>query len=164
MQLVLFVAGLGLILTGVYFAVGGFGSAAAGGGVRSVRIEGPAWLLLVGLGLLTMFAAAYAEPVLEDEDGAATTTTTTTTAPTGTTTTAPTGTTPTPPSSPDQCTRVVDDDEPPLNVRSGPGTAATVVGTLENGTEIVVVENRDDWLRIDDPAAGWVFTANTTCA
>jgi N-acetylmuramoyl-L-alanine amidase/uncharacterized protein YgiM (DUF1202 family) len=51
----------------------------------------------------------------------------------------------------------VKDSDPPLNVRSGPGTTHPTVGTLNNGTPIEVVEdNQTGWLRITNPLEGWV--------
>lgn len=52
---------------------------------------------------------------------------------------------------------IVDDDNPPLNIRSGPGTSYSIVGTLENGTPLTVIENNfQGWLRLNSPISGWV--------
>ena len=42
-----------------------------------------------------------------------------------------------------------------LNVRSGPGTSYSIVGTLANGTRVNVVGTSGDWRKIDSPKAGW---------
>ena len=64
----------------------------------------------------------------------------------------------------DQCARVVADPNPPLNVRAAPDAGAPVVGSLENGTELRVLENRQGWFRIASPMSGWVFAQNTVCS
>jgi hypothetical protein len=61
------------------------------------------------------------------------------------------------------CRRVVNDPEPPLNVREGPDNSFGIVDTLENGTEVNVVANSGGWLQIDSPVSGWIFEDNTTC-
>jgi hypothetical protein len=61
------------------------------------------------------------------------------------------------------CRRVVDDDNPPLNVRAEPDASSESVATLENGTELTVTENRDGWFQISSPVDGYVFAANTDC-
>jgi N-acetylmuramoyl-L-alanine amidase/uncharacterized protein YraI len=51
----------------------------------------------------------------------------------------------------------VNDPNPPLNVRSGPGTQYPIVGTVQNGTTVEVVENNQQgWLRVQSPLPGWV--------
>lgn len=51
----------------------------------------------------------------------------------------------------------VSDSDPPLNVRSGSGTPHSVVGRLNNGTPIEIVEdNQTGWVRIRSPLVGWV--------
>jgi uncharacterized protein YgiM (DUF1202 family) len=62
------------------------------------------------------------------------------------------------------CTTVVNDPDPPLNVRSGPGTTYPTVGTLTNGTPVTVTENNaQGWLRISSPLPGWVAQSRTVC-
>lgn len=51
---------------------------------------------------------------------------------------------------------VIDDREPPTNVRSGPGTGYPIVGRLNNGTPVKVEEDNGRWLRISSPVTGWV--------
>jgi len=52
---------------------------------------------------------------------------------------------------------VVNDQNPPLNVRSGPGTTYAIVGQLQNGTPLTVVgDNGQGWLHISVPVEGWV--------
>lgn len=46
-----------------------------------------------------------------------------------------------------------------LNVRSGPGTGYSIVGTLSNGTAVTVTGTSGDWSKISSPKAGWVLTA-----
>ncbi|OKH32566.1 hypothetical protein NIES2119_25875 [[Phormidium ambiguum] IAM M-71] len=54
-------------------------------------------------------------------------------------------------------TAEVNDPEPPLNVRSGAGTTHPVVGKLNNGTSVLIVEdNQAGWVRISSPIKGWV--------
>jgi N-acetylmuramoyl-L-alanine amidase/uncharacterized protein YraI len=54
-------------------------------------------------------------------------------------------------------TGVVNDPEPPLNVRSDAGTNFSIVGKLNNGTSVEVVEdNQEGWVRISSPLEGWV--------
>jgi uncharacterized protein YgiM (DUF1202 family) len=62
------------------------------------------------------------------------------------------------------CTTVVNDPDPPLNVRSGPGTTYPTVGALTNGTPVTVMENNaQGWLRINSPIPGWVAQSRTVC-
>ncbi len=46
-----------------------------------------------------------------------------------------------------------------LNVRSGPGTTYSIIGTLSYGTRVNVVASSGDWRRIDSPKAGWCNSA-----
>lgn len=56
---------------------------------------------------------------------------------------------------------VVDDPQPPLNVRSSPTTAAqNIVGQVNNGTYLTVAQEQDGWLQITEPA-GWVAKSRT---
>jgi len=56
---------------------------------------------------------------------------------------------------------VVDDPEPPLNVRSSPTTTAqNIVGTVQNGIYLTVVKEQDGWFQITEPQ-GWVAKSRT---
>ena len=62
---------------------------------------------------------------------------------------------------------VVNDSNPPLNVRSHPRvTDSKVVGTLNNNTFVSIAEAQNGWLRITDPVAGWIAKNRTesSCA
>ncbi|HEY9669142.1 MAG TPA: SH3 domain-containing protein, partial [Coleofasciculaceae cyanobacterium] len=64
--------------------------------------------------------------------------------------------------SPDNCSTVVSDPESPLNVRSAPDdTLDNVVGTVEDGTPITVVNEQNGWLQISSPVQGWVSKNRT---
>jgi N-acetylmuramoyl-L-alanine amidase/uncharacterized protein YraI len=61
----------------------------------------------------------------------------------------------------------VADANPPLNVRSGPGTTYEKVGQLDNNTALTVVDVGLDsqgarWLRISSPCSGWVLERLTS--
>lgn len=56
----------------------------------------------------------------------------------------------------------VNDPNPPLKVRSGAGTNFSVVTELTNGTPLNVIGTDDNWLRIDKPVEGYVFTSLTS--
>jgi N-acetylmuramoyl-L-alanine amidase/uncharacterized protein YraI len=61
----------------------------------------------------------------------------------------------------------VADANPPLNVRSGPGTTYEKVGQLDNNAALTVVDaGLDDqgarWLRISSPCSGWVLERLTS--
>jgi len=54
---------------------------------------------------------------------------------------------------------VVNDPEPPLNVRSRPGTNFRILVQLNNGSQVAIVEEQDGWYRvvINPPnGTGWV--------
>ncbi|WP_448562032.1 hypothetical protein [Trichothermofontia sp.] len=57
------------------------------------------------------------------------------------------------------CITIVADPNPPLNVRSTLGTRSenTVVGTLANGTVLVVDAEAEGWLHLKAPVTGWVY-------
>lgn len=56
----------------------------------------------------------------------------------------------------------VNDPDGPLNVRSQPDTTANnVVGTLENGTMVMVASEKNGWLQITNPVAGWISQSRT---
>ncbi|EAW38038.1 hypothetical protein L8106_24425 [Lyngbya sp. PCC 8106] len=62
---------------------------------------------------------------------------------------------------------VVDDPEPPLNVRSSPEIQdGNIVGQLDNNTFISVVNEDQGWLKISSPVEGWVAKnrTNSSCA
>ena len=54
------------------------------------------------------------------------------------------------------CRAIVNDPNPPLNVRSGPSTGQPVVGSVDNGAPVTIAERQGGWLRITAPVAGWV--------
>lgn len=54
----------------------------------------------------------------------------------------------------------VDDPNPPLNVRSIPSTAGTIVGQLRNGLMVSVTAEQEGWLKISEPA-GWISKQRT---
>jgi len=57
--------------------------------------------------------------------------------------------------------RLVDDPKPPINVRRGAGVNFEVIGKLDNGTQITVQGEREGWLQISAPIAGWVASNRT---
>ncbi|NJK68818.1 MAG: SH3 domain-containing protein [Microcoleus sp. CSU_2_2] len=62
---------------------------------------------------------------------------------------------------------VVNDPNPPLNVRSNPQiNGSKIVGKLPNNTFVSVAEEQNGWLRISDPVSGWVAKNRTdsSCA
>ncbi len=61
----------------------------------------------------------------------------------------------------DYTKRLISDPNPPINVREGAGTNYAIVGTLDNGTQITVQEEKQGWLQISAPISGWV-AANRT--
>lgn len=56
---------------------------------------------------------------------------------------------------------VVKDPEPPLNVRSAPSTAGSILGKLKNGEWVSVQDEKDGWLQITNPIAGWISKQRT---
>ena len=46
-----------------------------------------------------------------------------------------------------------------LNVRSGPGTGYSIVGTLTRGTVVNTVSTSGSWTKINSPKTGWVYSA-----
>jgi hypothetical protein len=107
MQLVVIIVGVVLVAAGLYFAMGGVGQAPSGGGYKSIKLEGPAWLLLVALGVtVVIFGAAWDWEGEETAEGPVTTTaapTTTTTVELTTTTSSATTTTTTTTTPPGPC-------------------------------------------------------------
>jgi hypothetical protein len=58
---------------------------------------------------------------------------------------------------------LVNDPNPPLNVRSAPTTEGeNVVGQLKNNTLVTVAADQDGWLRIKSPLKGWISKSQTT--
>lgn len=57
---------------------------------------------------------------------------------------------------------VVEDPDPPLNVRSVPQVQdGNIVGQLPNGTFVSVADEQSGWLQISDPVSGWVAKNRT---
>jgi hypothetical protein len=61
----------------------------------------------------------------------------------------------------DYTKRLISDPNPPINVREDAGVDFAIVGTLDNGTQITVQSEKQGWLQISAPIAGWV-AANRT--
>ena len=61
----------------------------------------------------------------------------------------------------DYTRRLVSDPQPPINVRQGAGVDYAIVGKLDNGTQITVESEKQGWLQISAPIAGWI-AANRT--
>lgn len=61
----------------------------------------------------------------------------------------------------DYTKRLISDPNPPINVREDAGVDFAIVGTLDNGTQITVQSEKQGWLKISAPIAGWV-AANRT--
>ncbi|OYQ61687.1 hypothetical protein B9G53_25695 [Pseudanabaena sp. SR411] len=61
----------------------------------------------------------------------------------------------------DYTRRLVSDPQPPINVRQGAGVDYAIVGKLDNGTQITVQSEKQGWLQISAPIAGWI-AANRT--
>lgn len=58
---------------------------------------------------------------------------------------------------------IVNDPEPPINVRSAPTTdKANVIGQLKNGTFLTVDKEQNGWFQISNPVKGWVSKSRTT--
>ena len=49
-----------------------------------------------------------------------------------------------------------------LNVRSGPGTSYSIIGTLSKGTQVNVVSTSGSWSKINSPKTGWVASQYLT--
>lgn len=59
-------------------------------------------------------------------------------------------------------TAVVNDPNPPLNVRSSPEVKeGNIIGQLNNNTFVPVVEEKNGWLKISDPVEGWIAKNRT---
>ncbi len=61
----------------------------------------------------------------------------------------------------DYTQRLVSDPNPPINVRQGGGKDFPIVGKLDNGAQITVEVEKQGWLKISAPIAGWI-AANRT--
>ena len=60
MPLTMIVLGFGLVLAGIWFAVGGLGGAAAqGSALKGISVSGPSWLILVALGVAVIMGGGY---------------------------------------------------------------------------------------------------------
>lgn len=62
---------------------------------------------------------------------------------------------------------IINDPEPPLNVRSSPEVReGNIIGQLNNNTFVSVVDEQSGWLRITEPVTGWVAKNRTrnSCA
>jgi Bacterial SH3 domain len=55
---------------------------------------------------------------------------------------------------------IVDDPNPPLNVRSTPSTAGAVVGQLKNGLMLSVTAEQSGWFKVSEPT-GWISAQRT---
>jgi hypothetical protein len=63
------ILGFGLVVVGVFFAIGGLGHAQAGGSaLKGISVEGPSWLILVALGVGTILFGAWRADVLPSTD------------------------------------------------------------------------------------------------
>jgi len=59
-------------------------------------------------------------------------------------------------------TAIINDPNPPLNVRSAPTTQSSRVLTqLKNGTIVTVTEEKEGWFRISVPIKGWLAKQRT---
>ncbi|TAG93648.1 MAG: SH3 domain-containing protein [Oscillatoriales cyanobacterium] len=57
---------------------------------------------------------------------------------------------------------IINDSDPPLNVRSHPRlTDSKIVGKLNNNTFVSVTQEQNGWLRITDPVPGWIAKNRT---
>jgi len=76
------ILGFLLVLAGLYFALGNKAiEGASGSALKGISVQGPAWLLLVALGVGAILFGAWLEHESRDAEPPATTTTTTTTIP-----------------------------------------------------------------------------------
>lgn len=55
---------------------------------------------------------------------------------------------------------IVNDTNPPLNVRSQPSTDSRIVGTLQDGMFVSVKQEQNGWFEIAEPA-GWIAKSKT---
>ena len=55
------------------------------------------------------------------------------------------------------CLTIVNDPQPPLNVRAAPSDRFnTIVGTIQDGETVTVIGRQRGWLQVDAPISGWV--------
>ncbi len=55
------------------------------------------------------------------------------------------------------CLTIVNDPQPPLNVRAAPSDRFNnIVGTVQDGEPVTVVGRQEGWLRVSTPISGWV--------
>lgn len=55
------------------------------------------------------------------------------------------------------CLTIVNDPQPPLNVRAAPSDRFnTIVGTLQDGETVTVIGRQRGWLQVNAPISGWV--------
>ena len=59
-----------------------------------------------------------------------------------------------------ECRFVVDDPAPPLRVRATFSSRSAILGTLDNGVSLELLERHGRWARIAAPVAGWVWTGH----
>jgi serine/threonine protein kinase len=64
--------------------------------------------------------------------------------------------------SPENCIRVVNDPQAPLNVRQSPNSSE-ITGKLDNGVTLGVIDEKDGWIRINSPVVGWISKSRTKC-
>lgn len=58
---------------------------------------------------------------------------------------------------PENCQVIVNDPNPPLNIRSSPEIKpSNIVTTIDNGTTLSVLGSQEGWLKIKAPTSGWV--------
>ncbi|NJP10698.1 MAG: SH3 domain-containing protein [Leptolyngbyaceae cyanobacterium RU_5_1] len=56
---------------------------------------------------------------------------------------------------------VVNDTEPPLNVRSAPTNDSDKIAELENGAFVSVATEQNGWFQITEPIQGWIAKSRT---
>ncbi len=54
------------------------------------------------------------------------------------------------------CQTIVNDPQPPLNIRSSPAEKDNVVGQVKNGETLIVVGGNEAWFQVSSPVQGWV--------
>lgn len=60
------------------------------------------------------------------------------------------------------CSVVVSDPQPPLNVRSTPNAnLGKIVGKLDNDTPVSIVNEQNGWVQINSPVQGWISKNRT---
>ncbi len=61
------------------------------------------------------------------------------------------------------CSRVVKDESGNQNVRARPSARAEIVGTVQTGTEILALEERGSWTRVEGSVSGWLYGVPAVC-